>query len=165
MWSLTLPHTKRISGPKKFSLFRPSCYSRCLNQRPVASLRQQFVECSVYRVHFGPRHRVDDDGGRMSSAMCPSTGSRYPVVVFSRHQHERAPAMACDLDSLLASGSLPRLQRLAGKFLLATRKMEIERPLGRVTLRNYLGESRGGAFGRDVPPFRLPLPVSRYDWP
>ncbi len=45
------------------------------------SLFQQFVECSVFRLHPGPLHRIDDDGGRMRGAMCPSTGSRYPVVV------------------------------------------------------------------------------------
>jgi hypothetical protein len=57
-----------------------------------------------------PLHRVDDDGGRTRGAMCPSTGSPYPVVVFSRHQYERAPAMACDLDSLPARGLLKRAE-------------------------------------------------------
>jgi len=38
--------------------------------------------------------------------MRPSTGSPYPVVVFRRHQYERATAMACDLNRLAASGSV-----------------------------------------------------------
>jgi hypothetical protein len=68
------------------------CYPRnlllasSLNQRPAASLREQLVECSVFRVHFGPLYRVDDDGGRTRGAICPSTGSPYLV-------YERAPTM------------------------------------------------------------------------
>jgi hypothetical protein len=68
------------------------CYPRnlllasSLNQRPAASLREQLVECSVFRVHFGPLFRVDNDGGRTRGAICPSTGSPYLV-------YERAPTM------------------------------------------------------------------------
>jgi hypothetical protein len=32
--------------------------------------------------------------------MCPSTGGPNPIVMFSRHQYERAPAIACDLHEL-----------------------------------------------------------------
>jgi hypothetical protein len=45
--------------------------------------------------------------------MCPSTGSLYPVVVFSRHYYERAPAMACDLDRFAAGALLKRVELAA----------------------------------------------------
>jgi hypothetical protein len=57
----------------------------------------------VFGVHFGTLHGVDDHDGRTRGAICPSTDSPYPVVVSSRDQYERAPAMAYDLDRPAAS--------------------------------------------------------------
>src|SRR5258708_2170500 len=96
-----------------------------LNRSPTSSLVKQFVGCGVIGVHFGQSHRIDDDGCRISGAICSSTGSPYPVVLFSRHQYERAPAMACDLDAcLLRVGdvalcrySIKSLELSAAKFL------------------------------------------------
>jgi len=86
-----------------------------LNRSPTSSLVKQFVECGVIGVHFGQSHRIDDDGCRISGAICSSTGSPYPVVLFSRHQYERAPAMACDLDRPAACVSQKRFE-LASKL-------------------------------------------------
>jgi hypothetical protein len=80
-----------------------------LNQRPAASLREQLVECSVFRLHFGPLYRVDDDGGRTRGAICPSTGSPFLVALFSRHQYERADHGG-DLDLLPPAERRPFLE-------------------------------------------------------
>jgi hypothetical protein len=69
----------------------------------------------IIGVHFGQSHRIDDDGCRISGGICSSTGSPYPVVLFSRHQYERAPAMACDLDRPAACVSQKRFE-LASKL-------------------------------------------------
>jgi hypothetical protein len=69
----------------------------------------------VFGVHFGQPDQIDDDGGRIGGAICPPIGSPYPVVQFSRHQYERALAMACDLDWPAASVSQKRFD-LASKL-------------------------------------------------
>jgi hypothetical protein len=57
-----------------------------------------YVSGSSNAVCSGLISGTDDDGGRISGEMCPSTGSPYSVVVFSRHQYERALVVACDVD-------------------------------------------------------------------
>jgi hypothetical protein len=69
----------------------------------------------VFGVHFGQPDQIDDDGGRIGGAICPPIGSPYPVLLFSRHQYERAPAMACDLDWPAARVSQKRFD-LASKL-------------------------------------------------
>jgi len=99
----SLRHRCFIAFDRRNALLAPSCCSGCLNRSPTSSLVKQFVECSVFSVHFGPRYRIDDDGGRIIGAICTSTGSTDPILLFSRHEYERAPAIACDLDQPAAS--------------------------------------------------------------
>jgi hypothetical protein len=50
----------------------------------VAGSFHQFVELRLPRFHFGARHRVDDDAGRIPRPMAPLRGRREIYADFPR---------------------------------------------------------------------------------
>jgi hypothetical protein len=69
----------------------------------AAKSPQEFVECGVFRVHFGPLHCIDDNGSRIDCPMRALRSRNKPIVMLRGHQHELSSAMPCDLDRLSPS--------------------------------------------------------------
>ena len=57
----------------------------------------------MFRVHFGPFHRVDDNGSGIGCPMHAFRSRSKPIVMLRGHQHELSSAMPCDLHGLTLS--------------------------------------------------------------
>ena len=80
----------------------------------VAGSFHQLVELRPPRLHFGARHRVDDDAGRIPRPMAPLRGGHEPVVMVGRQQDELSAPVPGDLD------------RLASRHVLKLREFTLE---------------------------------------